>query len=295
MTVATSPLVFRCRDDFLVGLLEQPEHASPQGVLIIVGGPQYRVGSHRQFVTLARDLAAAGHACLRFDYRGMGDSGGETRTFEDIADDPKAAIDAFLSASPDVRQLVLVGLCDAASAAMLYAHRDARVSGLILLNPWVRTEQSMAKAYLQHYYWKRLWSRELWQALFKGRLDLARSLRELFASVRGTLARNEPGAAPAGEQGAPLAEPLPDRMRAQFARFTGPSLFILSGDDLTAAEFVDVSQGTRGWRKVMRRSKVSRASLPAADHTFSRRVWKTEVARISRDWLATAFRDRDRT
>jgi hypothetical protein len=72
-------------------------------------------------------------------------------------------------------------------------------------------------------------------------------------------------------------------------------LFILSGDDLTAAEFVDVSQGTRGWRKVMRRSKVSRASLPAADHTFSRRVWKTEVARISRDWLATAFRDRDRT
>jgi alpha/beta superfamily hydrolase len=48
-------------------------------VLVIVGGPQYRAGSHRQFTLLARSLAEQGFAVLRFDYRGMGDSTGAMR------------------------------------------------------------------------------------------------------------------------------------------------------------------------------------------------------------------------
>jgi len=51
--------------------------AADTGVLIVVGGPQYRVGSHRQFVMLARFLADHGVPCMRFDYRGMGDVSGE--------------------------------------------------------------------------------------------------------------------------------------------------------------------------------------------------------------------------
>jgi len=52
------------------------------GVLIVVGGPQYRVGSHRQFLLLSRRLAAEGHPVMRFDYRGMGDASGAMRGFE---------------------------------------------------------------------------------------------------------------------------------------------------------------------------------------------------------------------
>ena len=43
----------------------------PIAVLVVVGGPQYRVGSHRQFVSLARALARQGMTTVRFDYRGM--------------------------------------------------------------------------------------------------------------------------------------------------------------------------------------------------------------------------------
>ena len=39
-------------------------------MVIVVGGPQYRAGSHRQFTLLARHIAAAGYPVLRFDARG---------------------------------------------------------------------------------------------------------------------------------------------------------------------------------------------------------------------------------
>lgn len=66
-------------------MLHHPnEHEVPLGLLMVVGGPQYRVGSHRQFVLLARDLAAAGIPVFPFDYRGMGDSTGQARDFEGI-------------------------------------------------------------------------------------------------------------------------------------------------------------------------------------------------------------------
>jgi hypothetical protein len=80
-------------------------------------------------------------------------------------------------------------------------------------------------------------------------------------------------------------------MRAGMAQFTGPSLVILSGDDLTAGEFANVAQGTRQWRKLMRRRSITRASLAQADHTFSRSEWKTEVTRTSLRWLNRIFPD----
>ena len=57
-TNAERGLVFRCAGEELVGILHPAPGAT--GVVIVVGGPQYRVGSHRQFLLLARRLAASG-------------------------------------------------------------------------------------------------------------------------------------------------------------------------------------------------------------------------------------------
>ena len=72
MNYTEETTVFACAGDTLMGILAKPETPADTGVIVIVGGPQYRVGSHRQFVLLSRALAAAGYAVLRFDYRGMG-------------------------------------------------------------------------------------------------------------------------------------------------------------------------------------------------------------------------------
>ncbi len=74
---------FDCDGESCVGGVGEPtagSNATDVGVAIIVGGPQYRAGSHRQFILLARRLAHAGIPALRFDYRGMGDSPGAMRS-----------------------------------------------------------------------------------------------------------------------------------------------------------------------------------------------------------------------
>lgn len=286
-----TPISFRCGEADLVGMVHRPDdarHSAPRrGVLIVVGGPQYRIGSHRQFLLLARALAENGIAAMRFDYRGLGDSGGAFAGFENIDDDIRAAVDAFEQAVPGLEEIVLWGLCDAASAILFYAPADARITASILLNPWVRSETGYAKTQLKHYYLQRLTSREMWSKIFRGRFQLIESLGSFFGTVRIATADsksddsntgNDPGSDPGGN-------PLADRMADSLAQYARPVLLIMSGNDLTAREFDDAVKASARWRKLVADGRMTRHDLPAADHTFSRRAWRDEVAAITVDWV----------
>ena len=279
MNWSEEALVFPCGEDELVGVLAIPERPAPRGVLIVVGGPQYRAGSHRQFTLLARHLAQAGIASLRFDYRGMGDSSGGARPFEHAQEDIRTAIDRFVGRLPVLRDVAIWGLCDAASAALFYAHGDKRVSGLAVLNPWVRTDEGMARAQLQHYYGTRLLQRSFWQKVLRGEFNVVEAARGLGKSLMHALGRS--GEATSGAPG----KPLPERMEDGLRRFKGPVLVILSGNDLTAQEFKDVVARSPGWQALLQDSRVTRRDLPEANHTFSRRKWRDQVAGWTADWL----------
>ena len=118
MSFTEQAIIFPCAVENLLGIVAVPEQSKSTGVLIIVGGPQVRVGSHRQFLLLSRSLAEAGYPVMRFDTRGMGDSTGELHDFEAINKDIAAAIDAFQTNHPSVERIVLWGLCDAVSALL---------------------------------------------------------------------------------------------------------------------------------------------------------------------------------
>ncbi len=258
-----SAIVFQCQGQSLVGILHQPRRAaSALGVVIVVGGPQYRVGSHRQFVSMARLLADAGYPVLRFDYRGMGDSSGAETTFESIDDDIRAAIDAFHKKQSTMRWVVLLGLCDGASAALMYSNKDVRLAGLILMNPWVRTEAGAARAVVRHYYAGRLWRRSLWLKVFSGKLELRTAIADLLRSLHRSMR--------AGKRHA--AEPQPDflrRMEQGIAAFGKPVLLLLSGRDLTAREFRDLCGRSPPWKRWLSSRHVTESHLSDADHTFS--------------------------
>ena len=278
-------LVLTCKGAELLGILHPGVSEATRGVLVVVGGPQYRVGSHRQFVLLARDLAAAGIPVLRFDYRGMGDADGEFAGFEQIDADIAAAIDAFCAQLPELREIVIWGLCDAASAAVFYAWRDPRIAGLVLLNPWMRTDAGQARAYLRHYYLARLVNPELWRKIGRGEFQLATALRSLLALFKQSRRVDPGGAATRPPAAMTETAALPERMAEGWQRFAGPVLLILSGDDLTAAEFRDATKTSRHWRRLLARPQVTIRELPEANHTFSRREWRDQVAVWTREWL----------
>ena len=284
MTVSEDALLIELRGEQLLAIVARPGGpgtARDCGVLVVVGGPQYRVGSHRQFLLLSRRLASEGYPVCRFDYRGMGDASGAARDFSDVSDDIGAALDAFFDASPGLRRVVLWGLCDAASAALLYvqARDDARIVGLALLNPWVRTDVGLAQTQIKHYYGQRLLDRSFWIKLFSGRMQVAKALRDFVATA--ITARRQPSVA------ADAARSFQQRMAQGWQRFAGPLLLILSGNDLVAREFTERVMRDADWSGALDSPRVTRVDVSEADHTFSTAMQRARVESETLKWLAT--------
>ena len=257
-------LTFDCESSRLIGVLHEPAaREAGLGVLVIVGGPQYRVGSHRQFVLMARALAHAGYPVLRFDYRGMGDADGGPRKFDAVDADVRSAIDAFVAARPELMGVVLWALCDGASAALMYCSRDPRVKALALANPWVYTQGAEAQSYIRHYYFGRLLQRAFWKKLLSLKVDVRGSIKD-FARKFLTARTVEGGGA--AREGGFIA-----RMLAGLQSFQSPVLFLLSERDLTARQFQDLAESSPAWRRAMQRTNVAVEHLTGADHTFSSR------------------------
>jgi exosortase A-associated hydrolase 1 len=280
------PVVIDCDDDRMLGIVARPTGITRHAVLIVVGGPQYRIGSHRQFTLLARLMARTGIGSLRFDYRGMGDSEGRQRNFEDVARDIACAADRLCREFPGLGRIVLWGLCDAASATLMYAPADRRVAGLVLLNPWIRTEESEARTYIRHYYARRLLQKAFWAKILSGTFQW----KQAIGSARGMLARasgtqNDERAVETVLVSHSTQDPLPDRMALALDRFSGPILIVLSGDDLTAREFQDVAATAPRWRKLLAARRVATRYIEEANHTFATGHWRDLVAQATVDWI----------
>lgn len=280
MTYTEHAFVFSCGDEELVGIIAGRECNRETGVLIVVGGPQYRVGSHRQFLLLARSLAADGYPVMRFDYGGMGDSSGSLRDFERVEDDIAAALDTFLAKCPSVKRVVLWGLCDAASASLLYwdATRDVRIGGLCLLNPWMRSAATLAKTHVKHYYGQRLMQPEFWSKLLRGQVGVGKAV--------GGFARSLLTAQRVGRQaGDGKALSFQGRMTRALRQFSGPMLLVLSGNDYTAKEFLEQAEALPELSAALQRPCLKRIDVAEADHTFSSALWRNEVASATLSWL----------
>ncbi len=270
---------FACADEMLFGVLARPEQPAGLGIVVVVGGPQTRVGSHRQFVLFSRTLAAAGYATLRFDVRGMGDSAGDPRNFEAVGPDIGAAIDTLQSNCPGVGKVVLWGLCDAASASLLYWHetRDPRIAGFCLLNPWVRSETTLARTQVKHYYGQRLMQKEFWLKLLRGQLNVGRAVAGLIGKLK---------AASAKVGGTDLGKlSFQERMAGALHGFSGRVLLILSENDYTAKEFLEYAGTAPEWKGILERENLQRIDIPGADHTFSSAASRANAANACRDWI----------
>ena len=223
----------------------------PIGLLMVTGGSQTRIGSHRMYERLAAALAQKGFAAFRFDRRGVGDSAGEDPGFRASAHDLAAAAAAFRAQCPTVKRVIGFGLCDGATALALFA-AEAGVDGLILVNPWLVEAEAGAPpaAAIKRHYRDRLLSREGWGKILSGSI----SYRKLFEGLRR------------------IANPGPSDLAGETAAALVahgiPLVLILSRKDATAVAAEDI------WQSPMFRSIRETAGAPiyieTDSHTFAR-------------------------
>lgn len=148
-------------------------------IVILNTGIIHRVGHHRMYVALSRELARIGFNVLRFDFAGVGDS--EPRT-EGLSPLDSALADIgevldWLEQERDTRQVVLIGLCSGADHAILHSHSDPRVVALVLMDPSIPT----TARFYAHYILQRATRLRSYVSVAIGRSSLVRLwIRELL-------------------------------------------------------------------------------------------------------------------
>lgn len=141
----------------LAGTLTIPRGKGPfpAAVLIAGSGPHGRdetVAGHKPFLVLSDYLTRRGIEVLRYDKRGVGQSGGNygAATTADFAGDAQAAFN-FLRAQPGVspRRVGLIGHSEGGEIAPMVAARDPHVAFVVMMaGPGVPGDQLLPEQYL---------------------------------------------------------------------------------------------------------------------------------------------------
>lgn len=284
------PVQFTCMEDTLFGIIHNVESTQKIGLIFIVGGPQYRIGSHRQFTLLARQISAEGFPVMRFDHRGIGDSSGDQRAFYEIQEDIRAAIDCFFQHVPNLQKVALWGLCDGGTASIFYANTDHRIAGVSMVNPWVYSEQGRARATIRYYYLRRLTELDFWRKCIRMDFNFLIALKALFIQLK--LARDQ-------KQSSLVAIDLiktsaqqislPDRIYHALTVFSENVLIILCDADLTARECDELIKSSKKWKNILKSERIKCHHLADANHTFSKQIWREQIGLWIIDWLTSSI------
>jgi exosortase A-associated hydrolase 1 len=277
-----SAIVIQSDGHHLVAVLHRPDRASRRGIFLVPPYRGYRVGDHRQFVRLARRWAIGGVDVLRFDYRGQGDSSGDSATTADVLVDMRRALDAWFARVDGLEEVVIWGLCSAARWAALYGAGDPRVKGLVLVNPrlWKADDPGLARIRLMEYLKDRgSRLRDVLGKVVTFRVDYRGALQLMAVQTARLLPR----------PGRVRAHDSLDTTLDQLGRFEGRILLILSTADPLLKELELSLRGNTAARRLLESEKTTRIELAGADHTLSYSVWTEQVAADTLAWLRSSW------
>ena len=221
-------LTFDCEGAQLCASLDEAGGAT--GILMVTGGSQTRIGSHRLYERLAKTLATHDFPCFRFDRRGVGDSAGDDPGYRGSAADLAAAVASFRAERPTLRHIVGIGLCDGATALALYG-TEAGIDGTVMINPWLveAEEDAPPPAAIRRHYREQLTSLSGWKRLLGGSV----SYRKLLKGIKKAAKPIE-----GSELAAEVAQALRrDRMPAALILAKGDATAIAAAREVRARAF----------------------------------------------------------
>jgi pimeloyl-ACP methyl ester carboxylesterase len=174
----------------LVGTLSKPAQSSGRlPAIVLVGGS----GPHDRDEILfgipilgqmADALATAGFAVLRYDKRGIGQSGGrvESSTLPDLAEDVRAAVRMLADRKDiDPKRIAVIGHSEGGAVALLAASREKRIAAVGLLATNGVTGSELVLAQQRHL----LERSTLSPAEKQAKIDLQKQINDAIVSGKG--------------------------------------------------------------------------------------------------------------
>lgn len=262
------PVEFFCGANKLYGILHTPKRDPHRAAVIIVtGGPQTRIGSHRLYVQLAQYLSSNGITVLRFDYEGSGDSEGPSKGFNHAVPSIDSAIDYIASNSSNETRIFLWSICDGCLPSLWHSmHYTSKISGLILCNPFVMCDPERSSIRLRRYYLPLIFQKKTWLKALKWKLKFKHELKTISSHLANILLKTRTRKE---------ASNTPERLKSvtQFiANATNSNHLVtcfLSENDLIAKTLFDLLDINNLSNDLCSNSRFSYKIIPKADHTFT--------------------------
>lgn len=281
-------------DEHLFGILSRTSRSTDRpAILLFNAGSVHHVGPNRVSVGLARNLAAWGFPCLRFDHEGIGDSvrrdaasARENHPYPPSAvDDARAAIECLRHRFGYTRFIVM-GLCSGAHTAFHAGLEldDPGLEQLVLINPltfyWAEGDSIETTSRFEDAvaYRKSMRDPSRWLKLLRGDVNVGR-LVEVVASQAKAIVRSYWQSL--CELLIPSAGPRLSRdLRKLLDSGRQVAFFISEGDP---GRDILMAGARRTATRALRDGRIHLETIPEADHTFSQ--WKPRcdvVCRITR-------------
>jgi hypothetical protein len=272
------------RDQGVFCLLSEPAPGAPRrtgiGLLLLNAGIMHNVGPSCLYVMLARQLAAAGHVVLRFDFTGTGEDPERSAREEPALAAARHAMD-LLAETHDIRRFVIAGICSGAVQSFRIALADPRVVGAAMLNPqgyfadsakligsYVEAEK--AKQYLFRVSIRR-W--DSWRKLLRGQIRLPALLKALSSRVLKPFAQH-------GAEGGDIAA-LGRDFSSLIERGIG-LLHVYAEEDPGLIELDLVARSMPAETRGAMQPRI----VPAADHLFTPLHAQRRLLVLLQDFLA---------
>lgn len=163
--------------------IPQKENQHLPIVLLFNSGIMHHVGTCGLSLKLARQLAASGFTCLRFDFSGIGDS--EPRS-DGLPFELSCSIEAievmdFLQENYKSEKFILYGLCSGADASYYTALKDDRVIGIVQVDPYCYP----TIRYKYHYYLPKILDMHRWYSYLAKKIGLIKQRKKSGYEVAG--------------------------------------------------------------------------------------------------------------
>lgn len=270
------PVVFENKDEAIRGVLHVPAESTGEcraGILFLHGWSGCRLGPHRMFVKTARRLCSLGYACLRFDFRGRGDSDGAAAvaSIGSMTSDAARALE-FFAEKAGLNEVVLIGICSGCKVAIGVAVGAKRVRRMVLWSaePMGRlkggSRAGRKSAFALHEYARKAFRGETWRKLLTGRVNLG--------LVRKVVLGHETSSGNEIRQETKTLE--------EFCSFPGSIAFIHGTND------PETAAAANSYEEFCSESGITSSfhAVHGANHSFYSIPWERQVMEQTENWVA---------